>query len=688
MEDMVVCIDKTVTSLKKIVVCGWVANENDRPISITSNLARAKITWKKCDRIENSVNGKTIEFMVEVSSLRTLKVFIQSGTDKKEFVFDCFQMRYQRFLNVLKKLRQAAKAYGLRAAAKMIWYRLRGKVYVEKDSESYEKWRKRHEVSEAQLWEQKQQVFAYMPLISIVIPIFNTPQKYLEEVIASVGNQSYQHWELILVDGHSTSQATLDVLHRQTDARIRVITLTENKMISGNTNEGLKEVRGGYVGLVDHDDILTPDALYQMVVKLNEADYDMIYSDEDKINQDGSRFFQPHFKPDFNPDMLRSYNYITHFTILKTSMLNSIGFFDPRCDGAQDYDMFLRFAAKTDRIGHIPRVLYHWRVHQQSTAQDVKAKAYVLDAGKYALKKHLAEIGYSGQVMDGLLPTFYRIVYDLKQQPLVSIVIPNKDHVEDLKKCIDSICDRTFYQNYEILIVENNSTQKATFDYYEQCKQREKIRVLTWQAGFNYSAINNFAVKQANGDVIVLLNNDIEIITGTWIEEMLMFAQRTDIGAVGAKLYYPNNTIQHAGVIIGIGSVAGHSHKYYDRDDDGYFGRLKAVQNMSAVTAACLMIEKRKYEEVGGLDEGYQVAFNDVDFCMKLNEKGYRCLFTPYAEMIHYESLSRGAEDNPEKIARFQSEIQRFEDRWGLWREDPCYNKNLSITKEDFSLRT
>lgn len=686
MQDMIVCVDKTIVSLKKVVLCGWVKVEKDTPLFISANLKKAIIEYNK-DKNACDKDTITYTFMVSVSSFRSLKLLFLNGDQEKELVFSCFSMRFQRCKTILKKIRNARKAYGLHTTWKMILCRLQGKVYVQKDSESYETWYKQKELTTDQWKAQRQKKFSYMPLISIVIPVYNTPKQYLEEVVASVIDQSYEHWELILVDGHSTNQETIQTLSSFQDERIVILRLEENKMISNNTNAGLEKVKGAYVGLVDHDDVLTLDALYCMVEKLNEADYDMVYSDEDKINQDGTHLFQPHFKPDFNLDMLRSYNYITHFTILKSSMLRQVGLFDPACDGAQDYDMFLRFANLTSHIGHIPRILYHWRVHEQSTAQDVKAKTYVLDAGKYALSKHLANASYSGRVLDGLFPTSYRIQYELLSQPLVSIIIPNKDHVEDLKKCIDSICERTFYSNYEILIVENNSTEPSIFAYYAQLKKHKHIRILTWESEFNYSAINNFAVRQAKGDVLVLLNNDIEIITGRWIEEMLMYAQRTDIGAVGAKLYYPNNTIQHAGVIVGIGSVAGHSHKYYDRDDDGYFGRLKVVQNMSAVTAACLMVEKRKYEEVSGLDEGYQVAFNDVDFCMKLNEKGYRNLFTPYAEMIHYESLSRGGEDSPEKIARFQSEIQRFEERWGLWLEDPCYNRNLSITKEDFSLR-
>lgn len=690
MDDIIVCVDQTIVTLRKVVICGWAISRVNGPVSIKNNIKHVNLTITSrpdISRAHGCTNDR-VGFIIEVHTFQRMNLVFSSDVQEKTLSYSCLNLRRKRFVEVIQKVGTSLKKRGIMTTLKMILCRLQGKAYIEKDSQDYETWYAHHKVSEEDLMTQKAHVFPYEPLISIVIPIYNTPLSYLKDVIASVMEQSYRNWELILVDGHSTKQETTMCLKSLDDPQIQVVWLEENRMISNNTNEGVKVAKGEYIGLVDHDDLLTPDALFCMVEKLNEHPYDMVYSDEDKINSDSTHIFQPHFKPDFSIDTLRSYNYITHFTILKKAMLDEVGIFDSACDGAQDYDLFLRFAAKTDKIAHVPRILYHWRVHQSSTAQDVSAKTYVLDAGKLALNKHLKEVQLQGTVMDGMFPTAYRIVYELKEKPLISILIPNKDHISDLKKCIDSILERTFYDNYEIIVIENNSIESKTFAYYEELEQKyKKIRVVHWKDAFNYSAINNYGARCAKGDYFVLLNNDIEIVSGTWLEEMLMFAQRNDIGAVGAKLYYPNNTIQHAGVIVGIGGVAGHSHKYYPRNDDGYFGRLKIAQNVSAVTAACLMVSKQKYEEVQGLEEGYQVAFNDVDFCMKLLEKGYRNVFTPYAEMIHYESLSRGAEDSPEKVARFNSEIQRFEKRWGLWLEDPCYNPNLSNTCEDFSLR-
>jgi GT2 family glycosyltransferase len=435
-------------------------------------------------------------------------------------------------------------------------------------------------------------------------------------------------------------------------------------------------------------DLITANALYEVVNALNEdRKADFIYSDEDKIDEIESEYFDPHFKPDWSPDTLRSYNYITHFTVFSKELLNKVGEFNSNFDGSQDYDMFLRLTEQANKIVHIPKILYHWRVHKNSTAGGIGAKAYCMDAAKGALEAHLKRIGEEGIAKDGKYLGSYKVEYTIKNNPKVSIIIPNRDEVPTLKKCINSILKKSTYSNYEIIIVENNSKQEKTFKYYEEISNNSKIKVLTWEKEFNYSAINNFGVKEAEGEFILLLNNDIEIISRRWIEEMLMHAQRKQVGFVGAKLYYTDETIQHAGVILGIGSVAGHSHKYFHRDEMGNVGRLKITQNLSAVTAACLMARKEVYDEVGGLDETFKVAFNDVDFCMKIRAKGYLCIFTPYAEMYHYESKSRGAEDTPEKIKRFNSEIKRFEEKWGLWIRDPYYNDNLTLLREDFSLR-
>ncbi|MGL4774337.1 MAG: glycosyltransferase family 2 protein, partial [Clostridium sp.] len=558
-----------------------------------------------------------------------------------------------------------------------------------RDTVNYDEWFKKNKVTEETLQLQREHVFEYTPKISIVVPTYNTKKEFLIEMIESVRNQSYSNWELCIADGASTLQETLETLKEyESDERIKIKYLDKNLMISGNTNHALELVTGEYIGLFDHDDLLTEDALYEVVKVLNEnRDADFIYSDEDKVDETGSEYFDPHFKPDWSPDTLTSYNYITHFTVFAKKLLNECGNFNSEFDGSQDYDMFLRLTEKANNIVHIPKILYHWRVHKNSTAGGIGQKKYAIDAAKKALKNHLNRMGYEGKIKDGLFAGSYKTEYSIIGNPKVSIVIPNKDQVDTLKKCINSILKRSTYKNYEIIIAENNSEEEKTFKYYKELESKNNIKVVVWDSGFNYSAINNFAVKQSSGEYIILLNNDIEIISNKWIEEMLMHAQRKDVGIVGAKLYYEDDTIQHAGVILGIGGVAGHSHKYFHRAEDGHVGRLKVIQNLSAVTAACLMVRRDVYDEVEGLDEEFKVAFNDVDFCMKVRTRNYNVIFTPYAEMYHYESKSRGSEDTPEKIKRFNGEIARFEEKWGLWIRDPYYNENLTLEREDFSLK-
>ncbi len=572
------------------------------------------------------------------------------------------------------------------------FYKIKGKLRMSALSPgiSYDGWYRDNCPKEQELLEQRSHKFDYEPKISIVVPTYNTKESFLVDMIESVINQTYSNWELCIADGASSKEETIKTL-REYEGKyenIKVKYLEENYMISGNTNEALELATGEYIGLFDHDDLLTPNALYEVVSALNkDRSIDFVYSDEDKTDEKESEYFDPNFKPDWSPDTLTSYNYITHFTVFSKELLDKVGNFNSEYDGSQDYDLFLRLTEKAEKIHHISKILYHWRVHKNSTASGIGAKTYCMDAAKGALKAHLNRIGEEGTVKDGKYLGSYKVEYKIKGNPKVSIVIPNKDEVPTLKKCLNSIFRKTTYENYEIIIVENNSTDSKTFEYYKQISKRDNVRVLTWKDEFNYSAINNFGVKEADGEYIILLNNDVEIISRKWIEEMLMHAQRKQVGIVGAKLYYPDETVQHAGVILGIGSVAGHSHKYFHRDEMGFVGRLKITQNLSAVTAACLMVRKDVFNEVNGLDEEFKVAFNDVDFCMKVREKGYLVIFTPYVELYHYESKSRGAEDSPEKIKRFNGEIARFESKWGLWLRDPYYNENLTLLREDFSLR-
>ena len=526
---------------------------------------------------------------------------------------------------------------------------------------------------------------------SILVPLYNTPKKFLREMINSVLNQTYSDWQLCLADGSDDDHLYVGEYVRSLgDARICYKKLDENKGISDNTNECIKMAIGDYIALFDHDDLLHPSALFEMAKAIEEKNADFVYTDEVTFVGKTSDITIYNYKPDYSPDTLRSYNYICHFTAFSKELLDKVGGFNREYDGSQDYDLILRLTEKAQNIIHIPKPLYFWRSHKASVASDVSAKPYVVDSAKRALSAHLERLGLVGTVGDAVVPTTYKIQYDIIGEPLISIIIPNKDHTDDLEKCLNSVYTKSTYKNFEVIVVENNSTETETFEYYENAKNKyNNFRVITWESGFNYSAINNFAVKQAKGEYVLLLNNDIEVITPDWIEQMLMFAQRYDVGAVGSKLYYDDDTIQHAGVIVGLGGVAGHSHKYFNRENPGYMARAVIAQNLSACTAACLLVKKSVYDQVGGLDEEYAVAFNDVDFCMSIRKAGYLIVFTPFSEFYHYESKSRGDENTPEKRARFNSEVFRFQDKWGaeLKKGDPYYNPNLTLDDENFALK-
>lgn len=542
------------------------------------------------------------------------------------------------------------------------------------------------------LWKQKNRKFKTEVKFSILVPLYNTPENYLREMIESVQAQTYSVWELCLADGSDNEHAYVGEIcssYMKKDSRIKYKKLEKNEGISENTNRCIEMATGNYIALFDHDDLLHPFALYENMCVIEEKGADFIYSDEDTFSDKPENGYCPHYKPDFSPDTLRSYNYICHFSVFKKSLLDEVGLFRKEFDGSQDYDMILRLTEKAKVIEHIPKIIYYWRAHPASVASNVSAKTYCLDAAKKALKEHLERVGLSGQVEDASIPSVYKINYEIKDNPKISILIPNKDYIADLSKCINSILEKSTYDNYEIIVIENNSDQESTFEYYKIIEKNEKVRVVYWEDEFNYSAINNFGATFANGDYILLLNNDMEIITPDWLQEMLMYAQRKDVGAVGAKLYYPDDTVQHAGVILGLGGIAGHSHKMFPRDAYGYSSRLQLVQNLSAVTAACLMLRREVFDEVHGLDEGFKVAFNDVDFCMKIRAAGYLIVFTPFAELYHYESKSRGYENTPEKVARFNGEIQRFRSKWQkeLDAGDPYYNVNLSLDTEDFAIK-
>lgn len=531
----------------------------------------------------------------------------------------------------------------------------------------------------------------YRPKIGIIIPVYNTAEKWLRLCIESVLNQVYDHWELCIIDGGSTKPYIRKVLeeYAKSDDRIKVKFLPENKGIAGNSNEALALATGEFVGFLDHDDELSPSALYEVVKLLNEnSNTDFIYSDEDKISTRGKRF-DPHFKPDWSPDTLRSCNYITHFTVIRKKIIDEVGGFKEGYAGSQDYDLFLRVVEKTQRIAHIPKVLYYWRVHESSASGNPRAKMYAYESAKKALRDHIRRIGLNGEVYNTPFYGIFRIQYQINDSPAVSIIIPTKDRVNVLKRCINSILHRSSYGNYRIFIVDNKSREKETFGYYKELKNEPRIEILRYDTEINFSAINRYAVSEIDSEYITFLNNDTEVISPDWIEAMLEFAQRKDVGAVGALLYYPNDTIQHAGVIVGIAGFAGHPHKHFQRNAFGYMGRAKLVQNLSAVTAACLMTKKSVFEQVGGFDERLAFSFNDVDLCLKMREEGYLVIWTPYAELYHHDSKTRGYEDTPEKQERFRCEIEYFRSKWKhvLEKGDPYYNPNLTLDKEDFSIK-
>ena len=534
------------------------------------------------------------------------------------------------------------------------------------------------------------------PKISIVVPLYNTPLNFLEELLDSVVNQTYRNWELCCVDaGQDTAVGQHVQARAKADPRIRYQKLTENEGIAGNTNHGFELATGDYIALLDHDDILHPCALWYTAQAIVEQGADFVYTDEATFEGKVENVVLYHFKPDFMLDNLRSNNYICHLTTFSKVLMEQAGGGErAEYNGSQDYDLFLRLTEKARKIAHIPHALYYWRSSPNSTASDISAKTYCIDAGIAALKAHYARCGVA--VDDVTLipgtPGYYKTDYTMAHPGRVSILIPTCDHIRDLETCVESIYARTTYPDFEILLIENNSKEEQTFRSYERMRKEhpDTLKVLTWQGkGFNYSALNNFGARYATGEYLLLLNNDTEVITSGWLEEMVMYAQQKRVGCVGAKLLYPDDTIQHAGVGFGIGGVAGHLHKYFPATSDGYMGRLNYVQDVYGDTAACLLIRKEIYDEVHGLDESYAVAFNDVDFCVRVREAGYTNVFTPFAQLYHYESKSRGMEDNPEKQKRFQGEVLRFQARWGdlLAKGDPCTNPNFDIQREDFSLK-
>lgn len=544
------------------------------------------------------------------------------------------------------------------------------------------------------------------PLISVCVPLYNTPPRFLADLLDGMIAQTSPWWQLCLADASDEGNDAVgqlvakkateaeNKLPPQTAPRI-VYTRIENKGISANTNAAAALADGEYLALADHDDILAPHAIYTMQREIMASGAAFLYSDEALFTRSIRRPGVGHFKPDYAPDYLLCCNYLCHLAVFLRSEFEAVGGERPELDGAQDHDLFFRLLERIppQRVRHVPEVLYYWRVHGGSTSGGVEAKPYVAAAARRAIAEHLARTGRGGEVMDGLFPSTYRVLWPLEagKEPLVSVIIPNKDHAADLARCLESLTAYAGRAPFELLVVENNSAEPETFAFYEEAKRLyPNLRVLTCEGPFNFSAVNNFGRAAARGSHLLLLNNDIEVLSGGFLDEMLMFSQRPDVGCVGAKLYYPDDKIQHAGVFLGINGTAGHSHKSHPRASAGDMYRLATAQNMTAVTGACLMVKAELYDAAGGLDaEHFAVAYNDIDLCLKLWQRGLWNVFTPFAEAYHYESKSRGLDESGPNAERYAREKQNFIDKYGplIEKGDPFYNPHFNLLFENYGLK-
>ena len=580
-----------------------------------------------------------------------------------------------------RKFLKESKAQYVSTKKSLIWLK---KKLTRKEYADYDTWLRIMRVSRQELFAQRKTKFSYAPKFSVVVPLYHTPAKFLKDLVRSMMYQSYANWELCLVNASPDDVHLTSLLENwaMRDKRIRVIRLEKNLGIAQNTNAGIAASTGEFIAFLDHDDFLEPDALFCYADALNlYQTIDVFICYEDKSVEYAALYFYPHFKSDFNIDLLHANNYMCHFLAVRKSLVDTVGGLNEKFDGAQDYDFVLRLTENTKKIYHCPRILYHWRCSNQSTAANQGNKMYAIHAGKAALNAHYKRIGWNARAQEGAVDGWYQTKFTLKEEPLVSILIPNKDHTDDLDVCLNSFFERADYQNYEFIIIENNSVLPETFAYYEKIeKEHDNVKVVYWEAGFNYSAINNFGFKFAKGDYIMLLNNDVELITPDIFQSMLGFCMRPEVGIVGAKLLYNDHTVQHAGVLVGAGGLADHVFKGIHEDDPGYMGRAISSQDVSAVTAACLLVKRSVYEEVGGLEDEFQVAFNDVDFCLKVRKAGYLIVYDADVKLFHYESKSRGMEDTTERFIRFGNEMMLLNSKWDILSTfiDPYYNPNFS----------
>lgn len=686
------CFDSIFVKNGKIFATGWAVSsvaENEIEITVTDEKKEpvdAIVTWAARPDVGLAKYGDPkaghvgIFLEIPFSGQHLVTVHFKEK-DAQGNVISEQSLPLNPALIAARKFLKESKAQYVNTKKSLVWLK---KKLTRNEYADYDTWLRIMRVSRQELFAQRKTKFSYAPKFSVVVPLYHTPAKFLKDLVRSMMYQSYANWELCLVNASPEDVHLTSLLENwaMRDKRIRVIRLEKNLGIAQNTNAGIEASTGEFIAFLDHDDFLEPDALFCYVDALNkDKTIDVFYSDEDKTDEYAAHYFYPHFKSDFNIDLLHANNYMCHFLAVRKSLVDTVGGLNEKFDGAQDYDFVLRLTENTKKIYHCPRILYHWRCSNQSTAASQGNKMYAIHAGKAALNAHYKRIGWNAHAQEGAVDGWYQTKFTLKEDPLVSILIPNKDHTDDLDVCLNSFFERADYQNYEFIIIENNSVLPETFAYYEKIeKEHDNVKVVYWEAGFNYSAINNFGFKFAKGDYIMLLNNDVELITPDIFQSMLGFCMRPEVGIVGAKLLYNDHTVQHAGVLVGAGGLADHVFKGIHEDNPGYMGRAISSQDVSAVTAACLLVKRSVYEEVGGLEEEFQVAFNDVDFCLKVRKAGYLIVYDADVKLFHYESKSRGMEDTTDRFIRFGNEMMLLNSKWDILSTfvDPYYNPNLS----------
>ena len=686
------CFDSIFVKNGKIFATGWAVSsvaENEIEITVTDEKKEpvdAIVTWAARPDVGLAKYGDPkaghVGIFLEIPSRGQHLVTVHfNEKDAQGNVISEQSLPLNPALIAARKFLKESKAQYVNTKKSLVWLK---KKLTRNEYADYDTWLRIMRVSRQELFAQRKTKFSYAPKFSVVVPLYHTPAKFLKDLVRSMMYQSYANWELCLVNASPEDVHLTSLLENwaMRDKRIRVIRLEKNLGIAQNTNAGIEASTGEFIAFLDHDDFLEPDALFCYVDALNkDKTIDVFYSDEDKTDEYAAHYFYPHFKSDFNIDLLHANNYMCHFLAVRKSLVDTVGGLNEKFDGAQDYDFVLRLTENTKKIYHCPRILYHWRCSNQSTAASQGNKMYAIHAGKAALNAHYKRIGWNARAQEGAVDGWYQTKFTLKEEPLVSILIPNKDHTDDLDVCLNSFFERADYKNYEFIIIENNSVLPETFAYYEKIeKEHDNVKVVYWEAGFNYSAINNFGFKFAKGDYIMLLNNDVELITPDIFQSMLGFCMRPEVGIVGAKLLYNDHTVQHAGVLVGAGGLADHVFKGIHEDDPGYMGRAISSQDVSAVTAACLLVKRSVYEEVGGLEEEFQVAFNDVDFCLKVRKAGYLIVYDADVKLFHYESKSRGMEDTTDRFIRFGNEMMLLNSKWDILSTfvDPYYNPNLS----------